>query len=115
MKIHHFLYGMINGKIVLYKTDQVNQLLTDKNFQILRGLTAEDSDKYLWLPTEQIVALPHIISVNDNNGRSWVLNHTLLIPIHDYLKLTNANKLLSHLFITQPIEPAKFEPLTIKE
>ena len=115
MKIHHFLYGMINGKIVLYKTDQVNQLLTDKNFQILRGLTPEDSDKYLWLPTEQVVALPHIESVSDNNGRSWVLNHTLLIPIHDYLKLTNPNKLLSHLFITQPIEPAKFEPLTIEE
>ena len=115
MKIEHFLYGMINGKIVLYKTAGVNSILSDRNFQILRSLSLKDSDKYLWLPTEQVVALPHIESVSDANGRTWVLNHTLLVPIHDYLKLTDPLKFLSHLFINEPISPQKFEAFTISE
>ena len=113
MKIEHFLYGMIDGKIVLYKTAGVTHILSDKNFQFLRALTATDSDKYWWLPTEQVVALPHIESVTDEDGRTWVLNHTLLMPIHDYLKLTDPNNFLSHLFITKPINPEKFETFTI--
>jgi hypothetical protein len=81
VKVERFLYGMFNGKIYLLKTEGVNNLLSDKNFQFLRNLREEDSDKYLWLPTEQIVALPHIVKVEDDNGRSWVQNQTLLIKI----------------------------------
>jgi len=113
VKIEHFLYGMVDGKIVLYKTAGVNKILSDKNFQILRGLAVEDSDQYLWLPTEQLVALPHVEEVSDNNGRAWILNHTLLVPIHDYLKLTAPQKFLSHLFITKPVNLEQFEAFTI--
>jgi hypothetical protein len=106
MKIERFLCGMFgDGKIYLLKTDGLNDVLTDKNFQYLRNLTLEYSDKYLWLPTEQVVALPHIENVEDDNGRTWVQNQTLLIPIHDYLQLTNPHQLLSKYFLPLLKEP----------
>jgi len=105
---------MINGKIYLFTTNGVSDLLSDKNFQKLRTLREEDSDKYLWLPTEQVVAFPHIVTVEDQNGRTWVQNETLLIKIHDYIQLTNPNHLLSK-FFSIPYEtlPEKFEPLKV--
>lgn len=114
MKIERFLYGMFNGKICLLKTDGVNTLLSDKNFQYLRNLTEADSNKYLWLPTEQIIALPHIITVQDENGRTFVQNETLLIPIHDYIRLTDPNKFLSQFFNSEWKDiPEKLESLKI--
>lgn len=115
MKIQRFLYGMFDGKICLLKTDGVNKILSDKNFQYLRNLQPEDSDKYLWLPTEQVVALPHIETVSDKDGRTWVQNQTLLIPIHDYIQLTNPIQALSKFFLPildQP--PESLEPLKVE-
>lgn len=114
MKIEHFLYGMFNGKIHLFKSPGVNKLLSDKNFQYLRKLNIKDSDHYLWLPTEQIIALPHIEEVSDKDGREWVINHTLLIHIHDYIRLTNPLKHLSQFFFKSPDLPETLESITIK-
>lgn len=112
--IEQFLYGMFQGKISLLKTDGVNKILSDKNFQILRNLKMEDSDKYLWLPTEQIVALPRIVNVEDSNGRSWVQNHTILIPIHEYIQQTDPKKIFSKFFLP-PLEeiPKNLEPIKV--
>ena len=116
MKVERFLYGMFDGKICLLKTDGVNKLLSDKNFQWLRNLRVEDSDKYLWLPTEQVVALPHIEKVSDENGRDWVQNQTLLIPIHDYIQCTNPYKLLSKFFLPILDElPGELEPIQVEQ
>ena len=107
---------MFNGKIHLLKTNGVNDLLSDKNFQFLRNLSEENSDKYLWLPTEQIIALPHIITVADDNGRMWVQNQTLLINIHDYLQLTNPYQLFSKFFLPPLDElPEKLEPIEVRK
>lgn len=116
MRIQRFLYGMFDGKICLLKTDGVNNILSDTNFQKLRKLTPEDSDKYLWLPTEQVVALPHIETVEDDDGRTWVQNQTLLIPIHDYIQLTNPIQLLSKFFLPVLAEvPKSLEPLEVSK
>lgn len=117
MKIERFLCGMFNGKISLIKTDGLNDVLTDKNFQHLRSLGVEDSDRYLWLPTEQVVALPHIETVEDENGRIWVQNETRLIKIHDYLQLTNPYKVLSNFPFLTPLDelPESLEPLEVKK
>lgn len=115
MKIERFLYGMIDGKIYLLKTNGVNKLLSDKNFQYLRNLKEEDSDKYLWLPTEQVIALPHIKTVSDDNGRTWVQNQTLLIPIHDYIKLTKPHEIFHKFFesvLNKP--PEVFERIKVE-
>jgi len=116
VKIERFFYGMVNGKIYLLKTDGVNNLLSDKNFQFLRNLRLQHSDKYLWLPTEQIIALPHITNVEDDDGRIWVQNQTLLIKIHDYLQLTNPHKFFSKFFLPPLNElPKKLEPIKVEQ
>ena len=113
MKIERFFYGMVDGKIILLKTDRVNEILSDANFQFLRKLTADDVNEW-WLPAEQIVALSHIETVNDDNGRTWVQNQTLLIPIHDYIKLTKPHNLFHRFFDPVILDtPKTFEALNI--
>jgi len=114
MKIERFFYGMINGKIILLKTNGVNAILSDDNFQFLRKLTPKDNNQW-WLPAEQIVALSHVEEVDDDNGRTWVQNQTLLIPIHDYIKLTKPHEIFNVFF--KPVlhkPPDTFEPIKIK-
>jgi len=114
MKIERFRYGMFDGKILLEKTDGVNAILTDKNFQRLRNLTEADNEKYLWLPTEQLIAFPHITMAEDKAGRTFVQNETLLIGIHDYIRLSNPNRLLSPYFNGEwKTIPEKLEPIKI--
>jgi len=114
MTIERFRYGMFDGKIVLAKTDGLAAILSDKNFQRLRTLTEEDSGKYLWLPTEQLIALPHITTVEDKDGRTFVQNETLLIPVHDYIRLSNPNRLLASYFTSEwKSNPEKLEPIKI--
>jgi len=107
--IEHFYYGMLNGKIVLFKTPGVNRLVSDRNQAILRSLGAESNGKYHWLRTEQVIAFHYIEEVSDGNGRKWVVNHTLLIPIHDYIRLTNPFEKLDSLFIKGIHNPEEIE------
>jgi hypothetical protein len=105
---------MIDGKIRQFKTDFLRAVLSDKNFEALRKVTEEDSDKYLWFPSQQLVALPHIITVSDKDGRTWVQNQTLFMGIHDYLHMTRPSKYLSKFFVPELIEiPESFEPLEV--
>ena len=115
MKIQRFFYGMVKGKIMLFKTEGVNHILSDANFQFLRKLTPQDNNAW-WLPTEQVVAISNIQTVHDNDGRKWVQNETLLIPINDYIKLTKPHEKLGLLFQkTLNEEPKSYETITIEE
>ena len=114
MKIERFFYGMIDGKIILLKTNGLNKILSDRNFQFLRKLTPEDKNQW-WLPAEQIVALSHVETVEDDNGRTWVQNQTLLIPIHDYINLTKPEEVFHKYFEpTFQKSPEIFEPIEVK-
>lgn len=114
MKIERFVYGMFNGKIYLLKTDGVDKILSYKNFYYLKNLTEMDNNKYLWLPTEQVVAVPHVTKVEDGDGRTWVQNQTLLIKIHDYLQLTNPHLTLAQFFLPLSDElPESFNPIIV--
>lgn len=115
MKIQRFFYGMVQDKIVLLKTEGVNAILSDASLQFLRQLTPNDNKEW-WLPTEQIVALCHIEEVEDGNGRTWVQNQTLLIPIHDYIRLTQPHTFFHEYFEpTWEETPKKFESIEVKE
>lgn len=106
---------MFNGKIRMFKTPELNAILTDKNCQRLRELTVEDSEKYLWLPTEQVVALPRVVQTTDKDNRSWTRVQVLLIGIHDYLKLTNVHRQLSCFFLPDSEEePSSFEAIEVE-
>jgi len=114
MRIERFLFGMFEGKIGRVKTDGVMRLITDKNFQYLTDLTVEPENGYLWLPTEQVVALPHIITVHDEDGREFRQNETFLLPVHDYIKLTLRKAGLPFLHEKEwPCLPETLEPLEV--
>jgi len=113
MKIERFFYGMVNGKIILLKTKRVNEILSDENFQFLRRLTPNDNKQW-WLPAEQIITLSHIEEINDGDGRAWVQNQTLLIPIQDYIKLTKPHEIFCRFFEPALHElPKTFESITL--
>ena len=113
MKIERFFYGMINGKIYLSKTDGVTKILSDQNFQFLRKLTPKDNDQW-WFPVEQVISVSHIEEVDDDDGRTWVQNQTLLIQIYDYIELTKPTELFQNFF--EPIldaPPEKLKPINM--
>ena len=102
--IEAFIFGMFDGTIIFMKSPGVNGLVSSQNQMFIRNLPIGESGKYLWLPTEQVVAYPTIKKVADNNGRDFIQNQTLLVPIHDYLRITNANQTLSkYLVQTNPL------------
>ena len=110
--MYEFTYGMgEDGKIREEKSAGLSYVLTEKNYEYLKTLSPEVSGKYLWLPTEQLVALPTIKMVSDKDGRTWVHNHTLLIPIHEYLQKSEPFKLYG--LADEP--PETLEPIVIKE
>jgi hypothetical protein len=96
--LEHFLFGLFpdetdgKDKIQLYPSPNIYKVLTDRNYQILREFQPDSNGKYSWLPDEQAVALHHIEMVEDAAGRTWTRNHTLIVPIHVYLKLSNPFK-----------------------
>ena len=105
---------MFNGKIRLLKTEGVDNIISRKNFYYLKNLTETDNNKYLWLPTEQVVAVPQIRRVEDKDGRTWVQNQTLLIKIHDYLQLTIPHLTLAQFFLPLSDElPESFNPIIV--
>ena len=98
MSIEHFFYGLLDGKIVYLKSNGVNDLISDKNLQRLRTLTIKDSEHYLWLPTEQVIALPHITETADQFGRKCIQNQTLLIPVHEYIQQSKPYQIFAEWF-----------------
>lgn len=108
MKIERILYGMqtSNGKIDMLLSPGVRNLLTSKSIEHIRKLKPEDSHKYMWFPTEQTIAYPVIIEVEDKNpkhgGRTWVQNQTFIVNIHEFLSHTlNGTNLFSLLFMPE--------------
>lgn len=113
MKLERFFFGLIDDKVTMLKTEGVSRLLYDKSIQRLRQFTVEDSGKYFWFPTEQVIAIPHVKAVEDSHGRTFVRNLTLLISIHDYLKLTQPQKVLDAYGLTFDERKEMLETLEI--
>ena len=117
--IEGFVYGMFYGKIRQFKTDGVDLVISDRNFERLKKLPISATGKCLWLPTEQVIALPLVKPVSDRDGREWIQNRTLLVPIHDYLNLSKADQIIPHYFssvfkeIDSCLEALKNENATI--
>lgn len=89
MKLEHFWYGLTNGDGNIFKrSNKVLSTLTPKNLEVLQGLKANKDFQVNWLPTEQIVAVSSVENAKDRDGRQGVTNHTLLIPIKQYLQIT---------------------------
>lgn len=115
MPIEHFLFALTKeGNYTFIKSHGVNQLISDVNIQYLRQKLQQPKDPY-WLPTEQAVAIQLIDEVKDDYGRTGVWNHTLLIPIDEYIRLTNPYALFSKYFFKKDGEvPIRLEPIEVE-
>ena len=121
MKVERLLYGMQtgDGKIALLKTPGVNNLLSFKQIEYIKGLTPKDSRQYLWFKDAQTIAYPIIIDVADKDpkhgGRTWVQNQTFLVNIHEFLTYTLNGKNPFEPLIQPELEtfPDQLDPLTV--
>ena len=118
MRAEHFVYGLFNG--VGYKTLQtsrVDKLLTEQNFERLKRLPAADVVYVHWLDTENIVAITQVREAKDEFNRKGIWNHTILVPITEYLSYTStqpASHITDSLFQKLPLAHAVLEPIEIK-
>lgn len=101
-----------DGEMLFLKTPGVD-VLSDSNIQFLRKPPDDDGGPY-WLPKEQMVAVQRIERVQDRDGRHEIWNHTLLIPIQEYIMLTNPHRLLAKHFLSKSeYPPTELEALTL--
>lgn len=90
MKLEHFWYGLTNGDGYIFKhSPKVLSILKPKSLEYLQKLPSDLIPKYSWLPTEQLVAISMIIDAKDNDGRKGRSNHTILIPIKQYIAVSH--------------------------
>jgi hypothetical protein len=98
--MEQFLYALFHDeRYRLLKSPGVHQLLTDQNYEVLRTRDTASRDP-LWLDTERVVAYQDIHPVNYGNGLTGIWNHTLLIPIREYIRLTNPFTAIQRFFFT---------------
>lgn len=111
MPIEQLFYAMIpDGRVVFLKTSGVDQL-SDERIRELREM--RQSGDY-WLEKQQMVVIQSVEETKDEDGRTWVWNHTLLAPITDYLRLTRPSEILSRYILHKDDEPPlKLEPITV--
>ena len=124
MKIERLFYGMYTatGKIdQLMSSYRVRNLISARNIEYIKELKPSDSRKYMWLPTEQTIAYPIIIEVEDKRkgkgGRSWVQNQTFIMSIHDYIMATQDHSFLSlvepHVLPELEEAPSSFDAINV--
>lgn len=98
-----------DGKYTFLKSPRVMQLITDGNLENLRQKRVDLSP--YWLSTEQIVAFQHVEQVLAEK-RVAFFNHTLLIPILEYLRYPEPYSFFSKLLLTSKDElPASLRSL----
>jgi hypothetical protein len=90
MKLEHFWYGLTDGDGYVFKrSSKVLSILRDSSLRYLQSLPAKKDAVYSWLPTEQLVAISTVTKAKDNARREGVANHTVLVPIKQYISLTS--------------------------
>jgi hypothetical protein len=111
MKFEHFWYGLTDGDGYVFKrSPKVLSILKEKSLEFLQKLPPSNIPKYTWLPTEQTVAISIIETAKDKDGRTGRQNHTLLIPIKQYIALTSIKSNFSF-----PLSDSNvLEPLEVK-
>lgn len=122
MNLAHFIHGQF-GKdgYRLFKSRDLTQKISEETLIDLSrqggGLNGEVI-RVSYRAKENMIAVSYLRSTNDEISRSGVWNHTILISVEDYLKLTNASKLFESFFIRELKEPPRnpiLEPIEVEE
>ena len=89
--MEQFIYALTPKGYVLTKSKGVDTALRQTTIRKLCKLKQSDD---LWHPHEECLTLSTVESVTDQFHREGVRNHTLIVPIVDYLAYTQPRKLL---------------------
>ncbi len=113
--VEQFLFALADdGRYYFIKSPGVELILSDSNIQDLRMRKRDNGPQ--WLPTEQVVAIQHIEPTSDKSGREGVWNHTILIPIREYIQHSWMNPIssLNRLFLSKSGSlPARLESISL--
>jgi hypothetical protein len=123
IKCEHFIYGLHQRRgIQLYKSKGLTKLVNDDNLQFLCHVgdnAVEETYFQIWLPGDNpVLAVSKVHPAKDEYGRNGVWNHTIVIDINDYVKLTQPHNLFASHFIKALDDSADYstlQPILIEE
>jgi len=90
--MEQFIYALTDNGYVLSKSGGVDNLLKQSSIRILCGLNKSESQ---WWNAESCITVSTVKTVQDNFKREGVHNHTLVVPVLEYLGYTQPSRLLS--------------------
>lgn len=113
MKCEHFLYGQFNGVgYRLVKSTHLDDILTEESLHYLCALDGPGVIQ-TWLPKDQAVAVSYLSYTLDEYARRNMWNHTIVIPILDYMNIHSPD-LFEPFFVRETDEPPQnLKPLRI--
>jgi hypothetical protein len=116
LNIEHFLFGLDeHGNYFLHKSRGVNNIISDENLHRLRENKPTPNDEIYYIPSEKLIAIQHVKDVV-RKQRVGVWNHTLLIPVSEYIRDNDPLTKYSRFFIKEVDDPPSYlEPITIEE
>lgn len=111
MPIERYLYALLpSGEYILDYTSGLDGFC-DETLEYIR--TREVGSHVYWLPLEQCVVRQLVESTDDRSGREGVWNSAAIIPINEYLQLTDPYALLEPYLIVKCENPLKLNPIPL--
>ena len=115
----HFVYGQFNGVgYRLIRSTGLDQVLSKESMRYLcniGGKLKQEARIQVWLPQENIVSVSYLKPGKDGYGRRVMWNHTILMPVEEFLKHTSTT-LFEPYFIKQLSRaPQELDPIIIKK
>ena len=115
MKLEHFWHTLTNGDGYVFKrSNKVLSMITPKNLEFLQALKPRNVFQTNWLPTEQVVTISDVKRATDSLKRQGTTNHTVLIPIKQYLLINQTNEIYKSMSMSEVPESNVLEPLEVE-
>ena len=121
MPIERYLFALLpEDGYTVRKTMGLNNV-SDSSIEYLRRCPVSDKEYVYWLPDEQMVVVQRVEKNYEfpdmplgEQGRGGVWNSAALIPINDYLRLTNPVEILSQYLVPKSDKaPERLESVTV--
>lgn len=120
IKCEHFIYNLWPDEgYKLLKSLGVTSLISSDTLRdlcLIGEQVSSETIMEMWWHKEKVVTISFIRPTQDKDNRKGSWNHTIIIPIMDYLKLTQPKTIFAPYFIKELTEPPEsLESITIGE
>jgi hypothetical protein len=118
VRCEHFIYGLFpNIGYRLIATPRLPHLICASTFTTLKNLGMHADSKVtfqIYWEAERVISVSTVRPMTDVHGRKGVWNHTILISLDDYLKLTQPHTILAPFSIAPLNDPPRtLSPLVV--